>query len=74
MTTTDERQDLGQLAASSGWQRRDLDRVDVFARGANRVRVVWQGSHVISGATLYQDDIMTTYTRDIPTVNAWLNR
>ncbi|MGV0746286.1 hypothetical protein [Mycolicibacterium sp. XJ870] len=74
MTTTDERQELGQLAESGGWLHRDLDRVDVYHRGANRVRVVWQGSSTISGATLYQDDIMTTYTRDLPTVGAWLRR
>lgn len=74
MTTTDERHELAELAEVGGWQRRDLDRVDVFHRGANRVRVVWQGSKAISGATLYQDDIMTTYTRELPTVNNWLNR
>lgn len=74
MTTTDERHEVGKLAESGGWLRRDLDRVDVYQRGANRIRVVWQGSDTISGATLYQDDIMTTYTRDLPTVNAWLKR
>ncbi|MGV0812934.1 hypothetical protein ABQF34_13325 [Mycolicibacterium boenickei] len=74
MTTTDERHELGQLAESGGWLHRDLDRVDVYQRGANRIRVVWQDTSTISGATLYQDDIMTTYTRELATVNAWLKR
>ncbi|MDH6194216.1 hypothetical protein M2272_000837 [Mycobacterium frederiksbergense] len=74
MTTTDQRHELGQLAESGGWLHRDLDRVDVYQRGANRIRVVWQGPGAISGATLYQDDIMTTYTRELTTVNGWLTR
>lgn len=74
MTTTDERHELGKLAELSGWRHRDVDRVDVYQRGANRIRVVWQGSSAISGATLYLDDIMTTYTRDLATVNNWLTR
>lgn len=73
-TTTDQRHDLLQLAESAGWQRRELGRVDVYQRGTSRIRVVWQGSTAISGATLYHDDIMTTYTRDLPGVNGWLTR
>ncbi|OMC36897.1 hypothetical protein A5740_05515 [Mycobacterium sp. GA-1841] len=74
MTTTDERHELGRLAESAGWQHRDVERVDIYQRDATRIRVVWQGSDVISGATLYQDDIMMTYTRDLPTLNGWLKR
>lgn len=74
MTTTDERHEVGRLAESVGWMHRDLERVDVYQRGANRIRVVWQGPSVISGATLYQDDIMTTYTRELATLNSWLKR
>ncbi|WKG00915.1 hypothetical protein [Mycolicibacterium sp. HK-90] len=74
MTTTDVRHEVGELAESGGWQHRDLDRVDVYQRGANRIRVVWQGQDTISGATLYQDDIMTTYTREVATLNGWLKR
>ncbi|BBX37261.1 hypothetical protein MMAG44476_25584 [Mycolicibacterium mageritense DSM 44476 = CIP 104973] len=74
MTTTDKRHELGQLAEVGSWQHRDLDRVDVFQRGTSRIRVVWQGSEAISGATLYQDDIMTTYTRDLATVHNWFKR
>lgn len=43
-------------------------------RGTQKIRVVWQGSTTISGATLYQEDIMTTYTRELKTVNNWLTR
>ncbi|MGV9803118.1 hypothetical protein ACWDTP_34190 [Mycobacterium sp. NPDC003449] len=74
MTTTDERHELGKLAEVGGWRRRDVDRVDVYQRDTNRIRVIWQGQGAISGASLHQDDIMTTYTRDLPTVRRWLNR
>ncbi|AIY46822.1 hypothetical protein [Mycolicibacterium fortuitum] len=74
MTTTDERHEIGQLAESGGWLHRDLDRVDVYQRGPNRIRVVWQGQTALSGATLYQDDIMTTYTRELSTLSSWLKR
>ncbi|ALI27121.1 MULTISPECIES: hypothetical protein [Mycolicibacterium] len=74
MTTTDERHEIGQLAESGGWLHRDLDRVDVYQRGPNRIRVVWQGQTTLSGATLYQDDIMTTYTRELSTLSSWLKR
>ena len=74
MTAIDERQDLHQLAEQAGWRRKDLDRVDVYTRGTTRVRVIWQGSAAISGASLYHDDILTTYTRDLSAVNAWFKR
>ena len=74
MTTTDERHEISQLAESGGWLHRDVDRVDVYQRGPNRIRVVWQGQTALSGATLYQDDIMTTYTRELATLNGWLKR
>jgi hypothetical protein len=74
MTAVDERQDQNRLAEQSGWQRRDLDRVDVYARGTTRIRVIWRGSSAISGASLYHDDVLTSYTRDLPTVNGWLQR
>lgn len=74
MTTTDERHDLAQTAESTGWARRGLERVDVYQRGNDRIRVIWQGSNAISGASRFQDDIMATYTRDLKTVNGWLTR
>ena len=70
----DERQGLSQLAEQSGWQRRDIDHVDVYLRGPTRIRVIWRGASAISGASLYHDDILTTYTRDLPTVSGWLTR
>lgn len=73
-TTVDERQEQHELAELGGWQRTDLDRVDLYIRGSARIRVIWRGSDAISGATLYQDDIMTSYTRDLPTVTGWLKR
>jgi hypothetical protein len=74
MDTVEERQGLNQAAEDSGWERRDLDRVDVFARGPNRIRVIWRGTDAISGASLYTDDILASYTRDLSTVGGWLRR
>lgn len=74
MTEVDERQGLTQLAEQAGWQRHDTDRVDVFVRGSSRVRVIWRGTTAISGASIYHDDILTTYTRELPTVNGWLTK
>ncbi|MBO0676087.1 hypothetical protein JRC04_01275 [Mycolicibacterium sp. S2-37] len=74
MPEGDERQDLQQTAEQVGWRRNDLGRVDLYLRGETRVRVVWRGTDAISGATLTQDDVMMTYTRDLPTVTSWLKR
>lgn len=74
MTTVDERQDLTQAATESGWLHRGLDRVDVFARGTDRIRVIWRGDSVISGSSLFHDDILTTYTRNLADVKGWLKR
>jgi len=74
MTAADERQGQQQLAEQTGWRRNDLGRVDLYLRGDTRVRVIWRGDDAISGATLTQDDVMMTYSRDLPTVNGWLKR
>ncbi|MCK0174153.1 MULTISPECIES: hypothetical protein [Mycobacteriaceae] len=74
MPEGDQRQDLQQVAEEAGWRRNDLGRVDLYLRGDTRVRVVWRGSDAISGATLTQDDVMMTYTRDLPTATSWLKR
>jgi hypothetical protein len=74
MTAIDERQGLQQLAEEKGWQRIDRDRIDVYARGTTRVRVIWRGDSAISGASLYHDDVMTTYTRQLTDVTGWLQR
>lgn len=68
----DERSALATYTAEKGWQRRTDDRVDIYLRGASRVRVIWQGADAISGSSRFQDDMMETYTRDLDTVRAWL--
>ncbi|MDR3660962.1 MAG: hypothetical protein P4L86_11320 [Mycobacterium sp.] len=68
----DVRSALADSTAEGGWQRRQDDRVDVYLRGASRVRVIWQGDDAISGSSRFQDDIMESYTRELDTVRAWL--
>ena len=74
MTATDERTALARLTEAAGWQRREVDRVDVYLRGPARVRVIWQGNDVISGGSRFQDDSMEAYSRDFDTVKSWLAR
>lgn len=74
MTTTDERQTLAELAEVSGWNRRDVDRSDYYSKGWARVHVLWRGATAISGGSLYHDDILTTYSRDLATIEGWLKR
>ncbi|MGB8403674.1 MAG: hypothetical protein WCE30_06295 [Mycobacterium sp.] len=68
----DERSALADSTAATGWQRRQDERVDIYLRGAQRVRVIWQGDSAISGATRFQDDMMENYTRELGTVRAWM--
>jgi hypothetical protein len=72
MTTTDERQSVAELADLGGWDRRDVDRTDYYAKGIVRVQVIWQGDEAISGGSLYHDDLLTAYSTDLTTVNSWL--
>jgi hypothetical protein len=74
MTATDERQTLAELAEAGGWNRRNVDRTDYYAKAGVRVHVIWQGTEAISGGSLYHDDILTTYTRDLGTIKGWLRR
>ena len=74
MTATDQRHELAELAELGGWDRRNVDRTDFYAKGIIRVQVLWQGTHAISGGSLYQDDIMTAYSRDLSTIKSWLRR
>lgn len=74
MTSVDERREQHELAELAGWERVDLDRVDMYLKGSARIRVIWRGTDAISGATLYMDDVMTSYSRDLPTVAGWLKR
>ena len=74
MTDTDERQTIADLAEAGGWQRREIARTDYYAKGGVRVRVLWQGTAAISGGSLYYDDVLTTTTRELATVQGWLRR
>jgi hypothetical protein len=74
MTATDERQTLADLADSGGWERRDVERTDYYAKGIVRVQVLWHGTEAISGGSLYHDDILTAYSRDLKTVRSWIKR
>ena len=74
MTATDERQRLADFAETAGWQRRNVDRTDYYAKGILRVQVLWHGTEAISGGSLYQDDGLTSYSRELSTVKSWLKR
>jgi hypothetical protein len=74
MTATDERQTLAELAEEGGWHRRNVDRTDYYQKAGARVQVIWQGTEAISGGTLYHDDVLTTYSRDLSTIKGWLRR
>jgi hypothetical protein len=74
MTETDERQKLADFADTAGWHRRNVDRTDYYDKGGVRVHVVWRGTEAISGGSLYHDDILTTYSRDLSTIKGWLRR
>jgi hypothetical protein len=74
-TATDERAALAQSSEEQGWRRRAIDdRVDVYSRGAIRIRLIWQGSSKLSGASIFVDEWYDNYTRDLGTVRAWLKR
>ncbi|MCF6389243.1 hypothetical protein L2K20_19890 [Mycobacterium sp. MBM] len=73
MADVTERQALAQITEDHGWNRRVADRVDIYLRGASRIRVIWQGDEAISGGSRYQDDIMEQYSRDLATVKGWLS-
>ena len=74
MTETDERQTIADFAELGGWHRRDADRTDYYSKGGVRVQVLWHGAAAISGASLYHDDNLTQYTRELETVQGWLKR
>ena len=74
MVDTDERQAFSTLAAQTGWTHRTAERNDYFAKGDVRVHVVWQDGSAMNGGTLYHDDIMASFSRELPTVQSWLKR
>ncbi len=74
MVETDERQAVSAVAKEAGWNRRTADRSDYFNKGVVRVHIVWRSGTAINGGTLYHDDLMQTYSSDLPTVQGWLKR
>ena len=74
MVSIVQRQTMADLAEAGGWQRREIERTDYYAKGGVRVQVLWQGTAAISGGTLYYDDVLTTTTRELATVHGWLRR
>ncbi|AKK25453.1 hypothetical protein [Mycobacterium sp. EPa45] len=74
MSGTDERQALSEAGEERGWQRRESGRVDVYLRDRFRIRVIWQGNEVISGASFFEDEMYELYTRDLAKVRAWLKK
>jgi hypothetical protein len=70
---TNDRHALGELAKESGWQRRALDRIDIYKKGIRGVEVIFTDAKLI-GATLFEDLHLLTHSRDIPTVQSWLTR
>jgi hypothetical protein len=74
MTATDERQTIADFAEQGGWDRRNVDRTDYYTKGGARVQLIWLGTASISGGSLYHDDNLTAYTRELSTVQGWLNR
>ncbi|MCV7216387.1 hypothetical protein H7J51_13980 [Mycobacterium crocinum] len=74
MSGTDERQALSAASEEKGWQRRESGRVDVYLRDRYRIRVIWQGNEVISGASFFEDEMYELYTRDLAKVRAWLRK
>ena len=75
MTAIDERAALAESNGEQGWQRRATDdRVDVYTRGAVRIRLIWQGNSKLSGASIFVNEWYDNYTRDLDTVRAWFKR
>jgi hypothetical protein len=72
-TATDQRQELSQIAEQHGWQRRELDRVDIYRRDATQVHVLWRGNSAISGGSRHEDYVLLSYTRDLGRIQGWLS-
>jgi hypothetical protein len=74
MTATDERQALADLADGGGWHRRNVDRTDYYSKGGARVQVQWTGTEAVSGGSLFHDDVLTAYSRELSTIQGWIRR
>ena len=73
MTAPDERTALANATEASGWQRREVERVDIYLSGKSRVRVIWRGGDAISGGSRFDQDGLEQYSRDLNTVKKWLS-
>lgn len=73
MSETNERQTVRELAEQSGWQRRELDRIDIYKKGERGVEVIFTEGK-LSGGTLFEYLKMLTHTREMTTVQGWLAR
>jgi hypothetical protein len=73
MTAPDERAALAKATEASGWQRREVERVDIYLRGKSRVRVIWRGNEAISGGSRFDEGGLEQYSRDLNTVKKWLS-
>ena len=74
MSGTDERQSLAEAGEEKGWHRRESGHVDIYQRDRYRVRVIWQGAEVISGASFFDHEMYEGYTRDLAKVRTWLKK
>jgi hypothetical protein len=73
VTVTNDRQAISEVAEQSGWQRRQLDRTDLYRRGTRQVEVLFTADK-LNGGTLYEDLHLRTHTRDKTIVENWLTR
>ena len=73
MSATNDRQALSEIAQQAGWRRRQLDRTDFYRRGIREVEVLFTEDK-LAGGTLYEDMHLLTHTREMATVEVWLNR
>jgi hypothetical protein len=73
VSATNDRQAIAEIAEQSGWQRRQLDRTDLYRRGVLDVEVLFTAD-MLNGGTLYEHQHLRTHTRDKATVEGWLFR
>jgi hypothetical protein len=73
MTGTNERQALCELADETGWERLELDRIDVYKKGVRGVEVIFTEDR-LAGGTLFEDLRLLTHTREVATVEGWLKK
>jgi hypothetical protein len=73
MSATNDRQTLSEIAEQAGWQRREVDRTDIYRRRNRDVEVIFTADK-LNGGALYEDLNLLTYTREMDTIQGWLTR